>query len=91
MEYYIPETRTKLSKISKVYIVLGYVFICIGLFLLIGSIFAAIDNKRITFEPIVGLFILPTGLGALFAGYVGEAIDDIRRNTKKDASPKLKY
>lgn len=72
-----------LRKISTIYTWLGAIFIGLGLFLLVGSIVAAIDNKKITNEPIFGLYFLSGGLFALFAGYIGEAIDDIRNNTKK--------
>lgn len=72
-----------LRKISTIYTWLGAISIGLGLFLLIGSIVAAIDDKRITDEPIYGLYFLSGGLFALFAGYIGEAIDDIRNNTKK--------
>ena len=74
---------TGLSKVSKVYRWIGVIFIILGLFLLFGSIVAAINNERITSEPFFGAYFLSGGLFTLFAGYVGEAIDDIRNNMKK--------
>ena len=71
---------TGLSKVSKVYRWIGVIFIILGLFLLFGSIVAAINNERITSEPLFGAYFLSGGLFTLFAGYVGEAIDDIRNN-----------
>ena len=71
---------TGLSKVSKVYRWIGVIFIILGLFLLFGSIVAAINNERITSEPFFGAYFLSGGLFTLFAGYVGEAIDDIRNN-----------
>ena len=71
---------TELSKVSKVYRWIGVIFIILGLFLLFGSIVAAINNERITSEPFFGAYFLSGGLFTLFAGYVGEAIDDIRNN-----------
>ena len=71
---------TGLSKVSKVYRWIGVIFIILGLFLLFGSIVAAINNERITSEPFLGAYFLSGGLFTLFAGYVGEAIDDIRNN-----------
>lgn len=72
---------TGLGKVSKVYRWIGVIFIILGLFLLFGSIVAAINNERITSEPFFGAYFLSGGLFTLFAGYVGEAIDDIRNNT----------
>ena len=74
---------TGLSKVSRVYKWIGIISIVLGLFLIIGSIFAAINNERITSEPFFGAYFLSGGLFALFAGYIGEAIDDIRNNIKK--------
>ena len=71
---------TGLSKVSKVYRWIGVIFIILGLFLLFGSIVAAINNERISSEPFFGAYFLSGGLFTLFAGYVGEAIDDIRNN-----------
>ncbi len=73
---------TGLSKVSKVYRWIGVIFIILGLFLLFGSIVAAINNERITSEPFFGAYFLSGGLFTLFAGYVGEAIDDIRNSLK---------
>ena len=74
---------TGLSKISKVYKWIGAIFIALGLFLLIGSIIAIVNNSRVSSEPIFGAYFLSGGLFTLFAGYIGQAIDDIRNNTKK--------
>ena len=74
---------TSLSKVSRVYKWIGTISIVLGLFLLIGSIIAAINNEKITSEPFFGAYFLSGGLFTLFAGYIGQAIDDIRNNTKK--------
>lgn len=74
---------TGLNRVSKVYRWLGVLSILLGLFLLIGSIAAAIHGDRISSEPIFGAYFLSGGLFMLFAGYVGQAIDDIRNCQKK--------
>lgn len=73
---------TGLSKISKVYRWIGAIFIALGLFLLIGSIIATANDNRVSSEPIFGAYFLSGGLFALFAGYIGQAIDDIRSSLK---------
>lgn len=73
---------TGLSKISKVYKWIGGIFIALGLFLLIGSIVATIDDKRVGSEPFFGAYFLSGGLFTLFAGYIGQAIDDVRNSLK---------
>ena len=74
---------TGLSKVSKSYKWIGGFSIGLGLFLLIGSIVASIKNDRITSEPFWGAYFLFGGMFSLFAGYIGEAIDEIRNNSKK--------
>lgn len=74
---------TGLSKVSKVYKWIGAIFIALGLFLLIGSIAAVIHGDRVSSEPAFGAYFLSGGLFALFAGYVGQAIDDIRNSMRK--------
>ena len=73
-----------LRRISNIYIWLGSISIVLGLFLLIGSIIAAINNEKITSEPFFGAYFLSGGMFSLLAGYIGDAIDDIRNNTKKN-------
>ena len=73
---------TSLSKVSKVYKWIGAIFIALGLFLLIGSIIATANDNRISSEPIFGAYFLSGGLVTLFAGYIGQAIDDIRNSLK---------
>ena len=74
---------TGLSKVSRVYKWIGAIFIALGLFLLIGSIAAVIHGDRISSEPIFGAYLLSGGLFTLFAGYVGQGIDDIRNSMRK--------
>jgi hypothetical protein len=74
---------TGLSKVSRVYKWIGAIFIALGLFLLIGSIVAFFHSEKISGEPIFGAYFLYGGLFALFAGYVGQAIDDIRNSLRK--------
>lgn len=74
---------TSLSKVSRVYKWIGVIFIALGLFLLIGSIAAVIRGDRVSSEPIFGAYFLSGGLFALFAGYIGQAIDDIRNSMRK--------
>ena len=74
---------TGLSKVSRVYRWIGAIFIALGIFLLIGSIIAVSHGDRVTSEPIFGAYFLSGGLFTLFAGYVGQAIDDIRNSLKK--------
>ena len=74
---------TGLSKVSRVYKWVGAIFIALGLFLLIGSIAAVIHGDRISSEPIFGAYLLSGGLFTLFAGYVGQGIDDIRNSMRK--------
>lgn len=74
---------TGLSKVSKIYRWIGVFFIVLGLFLLIGSIAATAHGDRVTSKPIFGAYFLSGGLFTLFAGYVGQAIDDIRNSIKK--------
>lgn len=73
---------TSLSKVSKVYKWIGAIFIALGLFLLFGSIIATANDNRICSEPIFGAYFLSGGLATLFAGYIGQAIDDIRNSLK---------
>ena len=73
---------TGLSKVSKVYSWIGAIFIDLGLFLLIGSIIATANDSRVSSEPIFGAYFLSGGLFTLFAGYIGQAIDDIRNSLK---------
>ena len=75
--------KTGLLKISYIYKWVGGILIALGLFLLFGSLIAAIDDENVTNEPMFGAFFLSGGIFSLFAGYLGEAIDDIRNNTKK--------
>lgn len=75
--------KTGLLKISYIYKWIGGILIALGLFLLFGSLIAAIDDENVTNEPMFGAFFLSGGIFSLFAGYLGEAIDDIRNNTKK--------
>ena len=74
---------TGLSKVSKVYRWIGTIFIALGLFLLVGSIAATAHGDRVSSEPFFGAYFLLGGLFSLFAGYVGQAIDDIRNSLKK--------
>ena len=74
---------TGLSKVSKVYRWIGTIFIALGLFLLIGSIVATAHGDRVSSEPFFGAYFLSGGLFTLFAGYVGQAIDDIRNGLRK--------
>lgn len=76
--------ETGLSKVSKVYKWIGVIFIALGLFLLVGSLIAAIHEERVTSEPVYGAYFLFSGLFALFAAYVGQAIDDIRNSLNKN-------
>ena len=72
-----------LRRVSVVYIRLGAISVVLGLFLLIGSIIAAINGERITTEPFFGAYFLSGGMFSIIVGYIGEAIDDIRNNTNK--------
>ena len=74
---------TGLCRVSKVYKWVGSVLIVLGLFLLIGSIVVAIHGDRISNEPILDAFFLSGGLFMLFAGYIGQAIDELRNNLQK--------
>ena len=74
---------TGLSKASRVYKWIGVIFVALGLFLLIGSIAAVIRGDRVSSEPIFGAYFLSGGLFALFAGYIGQAVDDIRNSMRK--------
>lgn len=74
---------SSLSRLSKVYKCIGTISIVLGLFLLIVSIGVAIHGDRVSSEPIVGVFLLSEGVFMLFAGCIGQAIDDIRNNTEK--------
>lgn len=74
---------TKLTKLSNIYEWIGKITIAIGLFLLIGSILASMNNERVTIEPVVGGVCLFGGLSLLFAAYVGKAVDEIRNNSYK--------
>lgn len=74
---------TNLSKVSRIYRMIGVFFIVLGLFLLIGSIIAATHGERVSSEPFFGAYSLSGGLFMLFAGYIGQAIDDIRNNIMK--------
>ena len=57
-------------------------FYCFRAFLLIGSIIATANDNRICSEPIFGAYFLSGGLATLFAGYIGQSIDDIRNSLK---------
>jgi len=72
-----------LRSITNVYKWIGAISIFIGLFLLFISVFPASHGEKVTSEPLIGGVALFEGLFSLFAAYVGEAIDDIRNNTKK--------
>ena len=74
---------TKLTKLSNIYEWIGKILIVIGLFLLIGSVIALVNDERVTLEPVVGGYSLFSGLFLLFAAYVGKAIDEIRNNSYK--------
>lgn len=75
--------KSGLRRVSVVYIRLGAISVVLGLFLLIGSIIAAINDERITTEPFFGAYLLSGGMFSIIVGYIGEAIDDIRNNTSK--------
>lgn len=74
---------SNLSKVSKIYRLIGVIFIVLGLFLLVGSIIAAANGEKVSNEPFFGVYSLSGGLFMLFAGYIGQAIDDIRNNIMK--------
>lgn len=72
--------KSLLQRLSIIYQALGVIIMVIGVVLLIASFNAGRDANVVSISAIICLF---GGLGVLFAGAIGEAINDIRENTKK--------
>lgn len=76
----VPSGTTLLRKLVRVYMWIGFVAIVLGLVIfLIGVSDPSDKGDGIT----GGLAVFFGGLFTIFAGCIGEAIDDIRNNTKK--------
>lgn len=75
-----PSDMSWLKKLSKIYIWIGCFALAFGIFIFLNGV-TDIEDKAEAVGGGLGVFF--GGLFTLFAGYIGEAIDDIRNNTKK--------
>jgi len=75
-----PSEKSMLRKLSNIYIWIGGIALILGfIFFLIGI--SDPNDKADAIGGGIGVFF--GGLFTIFAGCIGEAIDDIRNNTKK--------
>lgn len=76
----VQSCKTWLKKLSNAYVWIG----CIALGLGFVGFVSGISDPRDKGEAIgAGIGVFFVGLFTIFAGCIGEAIDDIRNNTKK--------
>lgn len=76
------EGNTLLRKVSKVYMIVGVILIAISVIFIVEFFDCYSSEKKIAMA-ILGFSNIGFGLFCLFAGAVGQAIDDIRNNLKK--------
>ena len=76
----VPSGKTWLRKLSSAYMWIGCIALIFGLIVFINGISDPRDKGE-AIGASIGVFF--GGLFTIFAGCIGEAIDDIRNNTKK--------
>lgn len=75
--------KSSLAKISNVFKILGIILLILGMITLI-AFFIAVSKRKAEPNEIIGPILeIISGLFIRFAGFIGEAIDDIRNNTNK--------
>lgn len=72
-----------LRKLSAAYKWIGGIAIAIGFIYFIGGLIGAKHESDAPIAIAVGLGTFFSGLFTIFAGCIGEAVDDIRNNIKK--------
>lgn len=76
----VPSGKTWLKKLSNAYVWIGCIALIFGFVVFINGVSDPRD-KGDAIGGGIGVFF--GGLFTIFAGCIGEAIDDIRNNTKK--------